>query len=88
MSVLVLACVEPEATDLVARALGVSRPTVALWRRRFAEHRLEGLVDAPRRGAPGRIDDEAVERLIVLTQGGDADRRDALEHAVDGQAGL
>jgi transposase len=64
----VLACAEPEATNLgVAKTLGVSRPTVALWRRRFAEHRLEGLVDAPRSGAPRRVDDEAVERLIAIT---------------------
>src|SRR5215213_4366760 len=33
----------------------------------FAEHRLEGLVDAPRSGAPRTIGDEAVERLIALT---------------------
>jgi hypothetical protein len=47
--------------------LSVSRPTVAMWRRRFALHRLEGLVDAPRAGAPRRIDDQAVERRIALT---------------------
>ena len=63
-----LSCAEPGATNLgVARALGVSRPTVATWRRRFAAHRLEGLTDAPRSGAPRRIDDEAVERLVALT---------------------
>jgi FixJ family two-component response regulator len=39
----VLACAEPGATNSgVARALGVSRQTVATWRGRFAEHRLEG----------------------------------------------
>jgi transposase len=64
----VLACAEPGATNLgVARALGVSRPTVATWRRRFAAHRLEGLVDAPRPGAPRRIGDHEVERLVALT---------------------
>jgi transposase len=64
----VLACAEPGASNLgVARALGVSRPTVATWRRRFAEHRLEGLADAPRPGAPRQIGDEAVERLVALT---------------------
>ena len=64
----VLACAEPGATNLgVATALGVSRPTVATWRRRFAAHRLEGLVDAPRPGAPRTIGDEAVERLVALT---------------------
>ncbi len=64
----VLACAEPGATNLgVAEALGVSRQTVATWRGRFAEHRLEGLTDAPRSGAPRTIDDTAVERLVALT---------------------
>jgi transposase len=64
----VLACAEPGATNLgVAAALDVSRQTVATWRGRFAEHRLEGLVDAPRSGAPRSIGDEAVERLVALT---------------------
>ncbi len=64
----VLACAEPGATNLgVAEALGVSRQTVATWRGRFAEHRLEGLTDAPRSGAPRTIGDEAVERLVALT---------------------
>ena len=65
---IILACAEPGATNLgVATALGVSRQTVALWRSRFAAHRLEGLVDAPRSGAPRSIGDEAVERLVALT---------------------
>ena len=64
----VLACAEPGATNLgVAEALGVSRQTVATWRGRFAEHRLEGLADAPRPGAPRSIGDAAVERLVALT---------------------
>jgi transposase len=64
----VLACAEPGATNLgVAKALGVSRPTVATWRRRFAARRLEGLLDAPRPGAPRQIGDAAVERLVALT---------------------
>ena len=65
---IVLACAEPGATNLgVARTLGLSRPTVATWRRRFAEHRLEGLMDGPRSGAPRTISDAAVERLVALT---------------------
>ena len=64
----VLACAEPGATNLgVARALGVSRQTVTTWRGRFAEHRLEGLMDAPRSGAPRSISDASVERLVTLT---------------------
>src|ERR1700710_683589 len=65
---IILACAQPGATNLgVATALKVSRQTVALWRARFATHRLEGLIDAPRSGAPRSIDDEAVERLVALT---------------------
>ncbi len=65
---IVLACAEPGATNLgVADRLEVSRPTVTTWRRRFAERRLDGLVDAPRSGAPRTIGDAAVERVIGLT---------------------
>jgi transposase-like protein len=50
---IVMAYAKPGATNLgVAGALGVARQTVATWRGRFAEHRLEGMVDAPRSGAP------------------------------------
>ena len=65
---IVLACAEPGATNSgVAGALGVSRPSVTTWRARFAAHRLDGLVDAPRSGAPRKIGDDAVERVIALT---------------------
>ena len=64
----ILACAEPGATNLgVAEALGISRQTMATWRGRFAERRLEGLVNAPRSGAPRSIGDEAVERLVAVT---------------------
>ena len=57
----VLACAEFGATNLgVSKVLGVSRQTVATWRERFATHRLNGLVDAPRSGAPHSIGDEVV----------------------------
>src|SRR5918998_2024298 len=65
---IVLACAEPGSTNGgVAGALGVSRPTVALWRRRFAERGLGGLLDEPRPGAPRRITDEQVERAVTTT---------------------
>ena len=65
---LVLACAEPGATNTsVAQALGVSRPCVTRWRARFAAHRLEGLADAPRPGAPRQVGDDEVARLIALT---------------------
>jgi transposase len=65
---IVLACAEPGSTNMgVARRLGVSRPSVMTWRRRFAEHGLAGLSDAPRSGAPRQVGDEEIERLIALT---------------------
>ena len=65
---IVLACAEPGATNMgVARSLGVSRPSVMTWRKRFARHGLQGLGDAPRPGAPRTVGDTEVERLIALT---------------------
>ena len=65
---IVLACAETGATNAgVARQLRVSRPSVTTWRQRFLEHRLDGLVDRPRSGAPRQVGDEQVERLITLT---------------------
>src|SRR3954451_12650030 len=65
---IVLACAEPGSTNGgVAAALGVSRPTVALWRRRFAERGLGGLLDEPRPGAPRKITDEQVEQAVTTT---------------------
>ena len=65
---IVLACAAPGATNSgVAQALGVSRPTVATWRKRFAEQGPDGLLDEPRPGAPRRITDEQVERAVVTT---------------------
>jgi transposase len=65
---IVLACAEPGATNgAVAGALGVSRPTVATWRKRFAERGPDGLLDEPRPGAPRRITDERIEQAVVTT---------------------
>jgi transposase len=65
---IVLACAEAGMTNsAVAGALGVSRPTVATWRRRFAERGPDGLLDEPRPGAPRRITDAQIERAVVTT---------------------
>src|SRR6201746_2383450 len=41
--------------------------TVGKWRRRFAAHRLNGLLDEPRPGTPRRIGDDAIADTIRLT---------------------
>ncbi|MEU9117688.1 helix-turn-helix domain-containing protein [Streptomyces sp. NPDC048483] len=48
--------------------LGVSRETVRKWRAQFAAHRLKGLVDRPRSGAPRKITDEQVEAELVVNR--------------------
>ena len=51
----------------IAHELRLTRQTVSRWRRRFLEKRLDGLVDEPRPGAPRRITDAMVERVITDT---------------------
>jgi hypothetical protein len=59
---------EPDAANMaIAARLSVSRQSVITWRQRFLEHRLDGLVDAPRSGTPRRVSDEAVEAMITRT---------------------
>jgi len=64
---IILLCAEGLANQEVARKERVCLPTVGKWRRRFAQARLEALVDAPRTGAPRRIDDQKVEEVITRT---------------------
>ncbi len=64
---LVLASADGEPDTAVAKAHRVNPKTVATWRERFAERRLEGLYDEPRPGAPRTITDEDVERIVVET---------------------
>jgi len=64
---IVLACAEGQTNVAVAEQIGVSVPTVRRWRGRFAERRLDGLLDEPRPGRPREISDEQVEAVIVKT---------------------
>ena len=46
-AMIVIACAESGSTiSGIARKLGISRPTVTLWRNRFMQRGLEGLISA------------------------------------------
>ena len=64
---IILGCAEGAQNKDVATRLRVDRATVGKWRRRFVEHRLDGLRDEPRPGAPRTIDDARIEAVIVQT---------------------
>jgi transposase len=51
----------------ICAELDVDPNTVGKWRRRYAERRLEGLMDEPRPGAPRRIGDEEIAETIRMT---------------------
>lgn len=64
---IVLAAAAGLENKAIAQQVGSDPGTVGKWRRRFAEHRLDGLYDEPRPGAPRRIDDDAIARTISRT---------------------
>jgi transposase len=64
---IILACAEGGSNCQVAADERISRPTVGRWRRRFVEDRCEGLLDEPKPGAPRRISDADVERVLTTT---------------------
>ena len=64
---IVLRAAEGVSNTQIAREVGVSLPTVGLWRRNFCERGLPGLQDAPRPGRPRQIDDDEVRRVLAKT---------------------
>jgi len=63
----ILGCAAGKSNTGVARALRLTKQTVGKWRSRFLTKRLDGLLDEPRPGAPRRIGDADVERVMRLT---------------------
>ena len=82
----VLACAEGIDNKSVARKLRCSLGMVGKWRARFLKTRREGLYDEPRPGAPRKVSDAEVERIVISDFGKHAPWRDALEHARHGQS--
>jgi len=66
---IVLRAAEGLPHQRIADELGVAVMTVKLWRRRYAEAGLDGLVDAPRPGHPSTYGREDRDRLMGLTLG-------------------
>ena len=64
---IVLAGADGESDIAVAERLGTTRITVGKWRRRFVAAGCDGLLDGPRSGAPRRIGDADVERVVAMT---------------------
>jgi transposase len=64
---LVLACAAGADNKVVAARQRVMPQTVSKWRARFVEQRLDGLLDAPRPGAPRSIDDTRIDAVIAKT---------------------
>ena len=64
---IVLACAEGLDNKTVAGKLGVCAATVGKWRSRFVAQRVDGLLDEPRPGAPRKVSDAAVEKVVTMT---------------------
>jgi hypothetical protein len=64
---IVLACAEGLNNKAVAEKLHITGATVCKWRERFRLHRLGGLLDEPRSGAPRSISDAQVEEVVTQT---------------------
>ncbi len=64
---IVLRAADGENNCQIASAVGVTRQTVRIWRERFARHRLDGLGDEPRCGAPRKIGDDRIEEIVTRT---------------------
>src|ERR1700675_4730528 len=63
----VLACAGGLDNKAVAKRLRCSLGMVGKWRSRFLEARLEGLYDEPRAGAPRKVSDDQVEKVVIQT---------------------
>ena len=63
----VLACAEGLDHQSVARKVRVSVSMVGKWRARFLKARVEGLHDEPRPGAPRKVSDAQVEKVVIQT---------------------
>ncbi len=64
---IVLACAGNVDNKDVSAKLRIIQQTVSKWRVGFVAYRLDGLLDAPRPGAPRTIEDSHVDAVIAKT---------------------
>lgn len=64
---IVLACADGADNKTVAARQRITQQTVSKWRSRFVTDRIDGLLDAPRPGAPRTIEDAHVDAVIAKT---------------------
>lgn len=64
---IVLRCADGISNKAVAHEVRVTPQTVGKWRSRFLDRGVEGLLDEPRPGAPRKVSDATIERLIATT---------------------
>lgn len=64
---MILAAAQGRPNKVIAGELRVKKQTVGKWRARFLARRVDGLLDEPRPGAPRKITDAHVERVVTLT---------------------
>jgi transposase len=64
---IVLSCADGASNKAVAARQRVTGHTVSKWRGRYVRERLDGLLDAPRPGAPRTIDDARVDAVVAKT---------------------
>jgi transposase len=57
---IVLLAADGAGTNEIATRVGVSKPTVISWKRRYVDGGIDALVDLPKSGRPARVDEVAV----------------------------
>jgi transposase len=62
---IVLTCAQGDTNRAAASRLGVSSNCVGKWRERFRLRRLDGLLDEPRPGTPGKATDDRLVEVIT-----------------------
>ena len=64
---ILLLAAEGLSNTQIAQQLGCSRPTVILWRRRYAQTGLDGLADKPRPGRPQTVRKDRQAEILAAT---------------------